>query len=1112
MPKPIYSRIFAEDEDNLPASQIIDEGEESDDDFAAKLARRQPKRFIRKVTPRTETSPILGKKRKTLEWENLGRTNISALLDKDLERLATKASSSIKEKTQNGAPRRLSRSLQKPRKDTVLKNHQTKPKQPLSDNNKHVRSLVTPKSEKASTISDVKSNLTTPANCNNEHVGEEEPTSPILTSRIRSKGVSKRQLLVIPILSDSDNSEDELMSPVFTRKRKLPDDHANQTRNVRRKLIESVDAREEIELLNNGDGIHNRENNENVSTLNSILSDSSSDCDIIEASDHEEELPKRKLFSSKKKDLDVKIIEDTESEGTESADSTKIVIPDSPRSPATPEIPASQIIFSDEEFSNEVKPVPAPGKSKRITRYAFDEEAENAVDPTSVAALIRSESKVSISSAGSAIASQPSSSTIISPQPSAYEQVMMERLLKSAKKKKPIKGGLRTRLEKTVSLSKSLRPMNYHRISELKTKPKNAIILRVTLIQISPVSVCKISGYDIFTKKEHFLFININICSKSLKHNDIIRILRPWSIVPKQDKNMIIGVLRVDILTKSEIKELLGENFKIEKNEGLCDNDSTDKNIETPVLKKLDKTVDMRCECIVRGVGNICCKYDGAPCHSLIKFKALDRKRKATLKKQYKLRPSKSRRPAIIHRMASIHRREADSVAELVRRYGGMFITPESQSLSYSPPGILELRILQPLVHLKNFGYNKDIDIGFIAEDKIGHFVIVKLDADLTLKPGEWKQFVDGCWDELVGSIIRICGIYPLTHVPTTRSTTFLRFLSMFHRTDQTYVYTLKVYPSSYHKIVGRNLTNLQDTQLMDILDIPRPMNFRIQLRCIVVHHHEEQSGRFLVVHTQKHITPVFTKIMYARETMVPKVEECPALLSLYGVYLHANKFILDGYSACVVTQRNISFPYSNNVQIWTPDPNSLETLNEEKRDDKTNEADSSDDEATKMIKLKEELARLLDKSRKEPVEIKPEIPNYQLVRIKGEISSVCYEDCIQWLDCGECTCKEILELPDERLCNRCQASFIRNNIKLVVMISGIRVELLQSTAYKLFLPETSSIQLYEMSDNPGEGEYESRLKLYDSTLQPNMVLGKMVDILVFKMNHSKIWLQVPSS
>ena len=25
MPKPIYSRIFAEDEDNLPASQIIDE-------------------------------------------------------------------------------------------------------------------------------------------------------------------------------------------------------------------------------------------------------------------------------------------------------------------------------------------------------------------------------------------------------------------------------------------------------------------------------------------------------------------------------------------------------------------------------------------------------------------------------------------------------------------------------------------------------------------------------------------------------------------------------------------------------------------------------------------------------------------------------------------------------------------------------------------------------------------------------------------------------------------------------------------------------------------------------------------------------------------------------
>ena len=78
-------------------------------------------------------------------------------------------------------------------------------------------------------------------------------------------------------------------------------------------------------------------------------------------------------------------------------------------------------------------------------------------------------------------------------------------------------------------------------------------------------------------------------------------------------------------------------------------------------------------------------------------------------------------------------------------------------------------------------------------------------------------------------------------------------------------------------------------------------------------------------------------------------------------------------------------------------------------------------------------------------------------------------------------------------------------------MICGIKVELLQSTAYKLFSPETTSIQLHDMTDNPGEEEHEARLKLYDSSLQPGMVLGKTVDILVFKMNHSKIWLQVPS-
>ena len=62
-------------------------------------------------------------------------------------------------------------------------------------------------------------------------------------------------------------------------------------------------------------------------------------------------------------------------------------------------------------------------------------------------------------------------------------------------------------------------------------------------------------------------------------------------------------------------------------------------------------------------------------------------------------------------------------------------------SLSNSTPSILELRILQPLLQYKNYGVYKDTDIGFIAEDKTGHFIIIKLDSDVVDSPAQWKKF-----------------------------------------------------------------------------------------------------------------------------------------------------------------------------------------------------------------------------------------------------------------------------------------------------------------------------------------------------------------------------------
>ena len=35
-----------------------------------------------------------------------------------------------------------------------------------------------------------------------------------------------------------------------------------------------------------------------------------------------------------------------------------------------------------------------------------------------------------------------------------------------------------------------------------------------------------------------------------------------------------------------------------------------------------------------------------------------------------------------------------------------------------------------------------DVDIGFIAKDNMGQFLILKLDSDLIDEPGEWKKFI----------------------------------------------------------------------------------------------------------------------------------------------------------------------------------------------------------------------------------------------------------------------------------------------------------------------------------------------------------------------------------
>ena len=57
------------------------------------------------------------------------------------------------------------------------------------------------------------------------------------------------------------------------------------------------------------------------------------------------------------------------------------------------------------------------------------------------------------------------------------------------------------------------------------------------------------------------------------------------------------------------------------------------------------------------------------------------------------------------------------------------------------------------------------------------------------------------------------------------------------------------------------------------------------------------------------------------KEAIIPTLDECPALVSLYGLYQEsADKFIIDHYSACVLIEKRVQFPYKDTITAELPD------------------------------------------------------------------------------------------------------------------------------------------------------------------------------------------------
>jgi len=187
----------------------------------------------------------------------------------------------------------------------------------------------------------------------------------------------------------------------------------------------------------------------------------------------------------------------------------------------------------------------------------------------------------------------------------------------------------------------------------------------------------------------------------------------------------------------------------------------------------------------------------------------------------------------------------------------------------------------------------------------------------------------------------------------------------------------------------------------------------------------------------------------------IPSIIDCPVLVSVYGLHVDTDKMVIDHYSACNILHKLDNFPYRDLVPCWMPD--SQLSLN-------------------------------------------------QLVRINHEVDGVVEEDCFQWLECGECGDDKIVLSQNEKLCNSCQASYIKNKLKMVIIVSNVKLQLLQSTAMTLISDNQEKEDVdnkTDLADNP-----EDDVDLYDQVLNPDIVLGKPLDILCVWRGH--IFKQVP--
>ena len=126
------------------------------------------------------------------------------------------------------------------------------------------------------------------------------------------------------------------------------------------------------------------------------------------------------------------------------------------------------------------------------------------------------------------------------------EQDLLEDVTRSNRKRKPVKQGLVSRLEKAERMRRSMRTIHNHQLNLLNKKSTNFKELRVTRVEIVSCIVSLHCSDE--SGENRVVLINQEFCKELVEPGYKVRIQPPWTELKLKGRDFLTGIMELEII------------------------------------------------------------------------------------------------------------------------------------------------------------------------------------------------------------------------------------------------------------------------------------------------------------------------------------------------------------------------------------------------------------------------------------------------------------------------------------------------------------------------------------------------------------------------------------